>query len=304
MEQQIKQISFAAIHQITPILKNMGNVLLMTDETDTSPVQPDNTFSYPFRLDGIVLLLQGNNEIRVNVNLNEYTITEGSLLTCMPGDILQFIGASDTETPPRVMLISPTLLEEMRIDVSRFAQVLPVRSMSPVIKLDDDERKELCAIYAMLRQEIDHDHYFHRDIIHHLIAAYLYKIASMMVRHKEREGAANGARRHKREQVILQDFIRLVSEHHRSERSLEFYADKLFISPKYLSTIIRRNSERTAKEWIDDYVILEIKHLLRYSNMSVQEISNALNFPNQSFLGKFFKKHTGMSPGTYKTSAV
>jgi len=77
-------------------------------------------------------------------------------------------------------------------------------------------------------------------------------------------------------------------------------ARQLCITPKYLTTLIKRISGKSVSEWIDSYVILEAKTLLKYSNMSVQEIAYYLNFPNQSFFGSYFKRNTGMSPSQYK----
>jgi len=79
-----------------------------------------------------------------------------------------------------------------------------------------------------------------------------------------------------------------------------FYARQLCITPKYLTTLIKRISGKSVSEWIDNYVILEAKTLLKYSNMSVQEIAYYLNFPNQSFFGSYFKRNAGMSPSQYK----
>ena len=79
-----------------------------------------------------------------------------------------------------------------------------------------------------------------------------------------------------------------------------FYARQLCITPKYLTTLIKRISGLSVSEWIDNYVILEAKTLLKYSTMSIQEIAYYLNFPNQSFFGSYFKRNTGMSPSQYK----
>ena len=81
-----------------------------------------------------------------------------------------------------------------------------------------------------------------------------------------------------------------------------FYASLLHITPKYLTTIIKQVSGRSAAEWIDECVILEAKNLLKYSSMSIQQIAYYLNFPNQSFFGTYFKRRTGMSPTEYKQS--
>ena len=79
-----------------------------------------------------------------------------------------------------------------------------------------------------------------------------------------------------------------------------FYARQLCITPKYLTTLIKRISGLSVSEWIDNYVIIEAKTLLKYSTMSIQEIAYYLNFPNQSFFGKYFKNHTGMTPTAYR----
>ena len=67
-----------------------------------------------------------------------------------------------------------------------------------------------------------------------------------------------------------------------------------------MSALIKEVSGRSAAQWIDDYVILEAKSLLKYSDLSIQEIAYRLNFSTQSFFGKYFKQHTGISPGQYK----
>ena len=95
-------------------------------------------------------------------------------------------------------------------------------------------------------------------------------------------------------------FMRLLQENYKRCHNIQFYADRMGLTPKYLSLMIKKVSGRLATEWIDDYVILEAKNLIKYSSMSIQEISYALNFPNQSFFGKYFKRHTGLSPKEYR----
>ena len=94
--------------------------------------------------------------------------------------------------------------------------------------------------------------------------------------------------------------MELVQEHHQRERLIGFYADQLCITPKYLSKLVKENTGRSAGEWIESYVILEARAMLQSPNMSIQQIATALNFPNQSFFGKYFKRVTGMSPKQYR----
>ncbi|HIY46786.1 MAG TPA: helix-turn-helix domain-containing protein [Candidatus Alistipes faecigallinarum] len=106
-----------------------------------------------------------------------------------------------------------------------------------------------------------------------------------------------------RQTELFHRFVSLVHEHCTREREVTFYADRLCISTRYLSTIVRSVAQTTAKEFIDHTVALEIKMLLKSTDLSVQEIAYRLHFPDQSYLGRFFKKHTGESPTEYRNTA-
>lgn len=101
---------------------------------------------------------------------------------------------------------------------------------------------------------------------------------------------------------ISNRFLSLVQEHFRRERFLDFYASKLEITPKHLSRTVKKQTGYTAVEWIERFVILESKVLLKSSNLNIQQIADELNFPSQSFFGKYFKKFTGMSPKEFRNS--
>jgi len=100
--------------------------------------------------------------------------------------------------------------------------------------------------------------------------------------------------------VLVTKFMSLVSEHFKEEHRLEFYANSMHITPKYLSAIVKSVTGRTASQWIDSFLITEAQNLLTTSTMNISEISDGLGFPNQSFFGKYFKHHTGRSPLAYR----
>jgi AraC-like DNA-binding protein len=102
--------------------------------------------------------------------------------------------------------------------------------------------------------------------------------------------------------VLADRFVNLVSEYFAQYRNVGFYADKLCMTPKYLSRVVREVTGRSAPEWIDSYVILEAKNLLKYSGLPIKEVVFKLNFPNQSVFYKFFKARTGMTPSEYRNS--
>jgi len=103
-----------------------------------------------------------------------------------------------------------------------------------------------------------------------------------------------------RKDDIVQRFFTLLFENFREHRELAFYADRLCLSPRYLASIVKQTSGRSPAEWINERVIGEAKQMLNYSGLSVKQIAQQLNFPNQSFFGKYFRHHTGLSPLKYR----
>lgn len=103
-----------------------------------------------------------------------------------------------------------------------------------------------------------------------------------------------------RAKQLFNKFMKLLSAYHTKERSLQFYADKMCLTPKYVSGAIKSFSGKGPLDWINEYVVLEAEMMLRYTKMSVQGIAYALNFPTQSAFGEYFKQQTGMSPREYR----
>ncbi len=101
---------------------------------------------------------------------------------------------------------------------------------------------------------------------------------------------------------VPERFLNLVQKHFKKERFLKFYAEKLDLTPKHLSRTMKNLTGFTAVEWIERYVVLEAKVMLKASNLNIQQISDELNFPSQSFFGKYFKKNVGMSPKEFRNS--
>lgn len=99
-----------------------------------------------------------------------------------------------------------------------------------------------------------------------------------------------------RQEIFFGKFIALLTQYHTQERSVTFYAEKLCITPKYFSTLIKKQTGKSAAQWIDDYVILEAKNLLKFSGMSIQEIAYHLNFSTQSFSGNILSTKPDSPP--------
>lgn len=105
-----------------------------------------------------------------------------------------------------------------------------------------------------------------------------------------------------RNQQIVEAFKELVNVHFKKERSVKFYAEKLFITTKHLTEIVKLETGKTSRFWIDEMVILESKILLSNQSLQVSQIAETLHFPDISTFGKFFKNSTGTSPINYRKS--
>jgi len=103
-----------------------------------------------------------------------------------------------------------------------------------------------------------------------------------------------------RKDEIVRLFLQLMQENYPTHRDVAFYAEKLFLTTRYLSVLVKEKSGKSPQKWIAERVINHAKQRLAYTNTSIKEIAQELNFGNQSFFGKYFKQHTGISPKEFR----
>lgn len=253
-------------------------------------------FEYPHRIDGVALMLCHKGYLTGTVNLSENRLEEGMVAVLHRDHLLLFRSQSD-DFEASVIVLSSQLIQEFHIDLTETIPLFMYMKDHPLVKMNEEESNVLHKMYGALRSElIATEEQYRVVIVQRLLEAFLYKILSVYRRHAPEMNVHRG----RREEFFVQ-FMSLLTKYHKQERSMGFYADQLHITPKYLSSVIKEVSGRSAAEWIDRYVILEAKALLRYSGLSIQEIAYELNFSTQSFFGKYFKHHTGMSPSEYKS---
>lgn len=298
MEHEISNVSIARIRKINSALKGIDDNFIMDRTEHYIPENINPIFKYPLRLDGIVIAIREKGTSQVSINLREYEVKENDLVICAPGDILQSTLSQGTYLS-QVFLISSDFLREMYINLNSFMPFFVSLKENPLFHLTNEDVKELTAFYLLIEEVVDSNDYFRTEVVKRLMGGYLYKIGSILHK-KQPEYTLDNPKAQKREEVLFKQFISLLSEHRCKERRVDFYAEQLYLSPKHFSTAVKKVSGKTAGEWIDEYVILEAKSLLKYSTMSIQEVAYYMNFPNPSFFGKYFKHHTGMTPSEYK----
>jgi len=255
-------------------------------------------FRVPSRLNALIIGVGAEGETSLTSNLQEFRLKKDSLFIFSPKHILQV--QSNNRFKAHLIVIAPDFLKRINIDTKRMMPLFLQFGSLPCMELTHAESQSLRSFISMVEQELKGSETdFSSEIIGGLIAATIYKVGDILT-HYLTEHPEVDSPIHNRAEEYFRQFTELLGEHYKHERSVGFYARQLCITPKYLTTLIKRISGKSVSEWIDNYVILEAKTLLKYSNMSVQEIAYYLNFPNQSFFGSYFKRNAGMSPSQYK----
>ena len=255
-------------------------------------------FRFPSRLNALIIGVGTEGETSLTSNLQEFRLKKDSLFIFSPKHILQV--QSNNRFKAHLIVIAPDFLKRINIDTKRMMPLFLQFGSLPCMELTHAESQSLRSFISMVEQELKGSETdFSSEIIGGLIAATIYKVGDILT-HYLTEHPEVDSPIHNRAEEYFRQFTELLGEHYKHERSVGFYARQLCITPKYLTTLIKRISGKSVSEWIDNYVILEAKTLLKYSNMSVHEIAYYLNFPNQSFFGSYFKRNAGMSPSQYK----
>ncbi len=255
-------------------------------------------FRFPCRIDAFIIGVGTEGETSVSFNLHEFRLKKDSMFIFTPKNILQV--NSQQYFKADVIAISPDFMRRINIDIKNMMPLFLKFVENPTLALTPEESRSMRGMLAQIERETrGPETHFSFDIVSGLIAATIYKVGDIMY-HYLAEHPEEQNNSHNRAEEYFKQFTHLLGEHFREERSVGFYARQLCITPKYLTTLIKRISGQSVSEWIDNYVILEAKTLLKYSTMSIQEIAYYLNFPNQSFFGSYFKRNTGMSPSQYK----
>ena len=186
-------------------------------------------------------------------------------------------------------------------NINKYGEVslsdLPYLKRHPIMHLTDDDVKLLDDYFQLLcRRMRDPSPVLYSNIVRSLVSTMMLEILSMMRRQEPENTVTTGVYR----QRLANEFMRLVEQSDGRIRKVDDFANQLNITPKYLSTLLKETMNRRPSEMIHFYTLKAIEHRLRYTDMTMQEIANDLNFANASFFGKYFKEHAGMTPMDFR----
>lgn len=268
-----------------------------------SEMLPSSFMNNVFRFKGLTFLLGMKGMSGISINLNHYDINSNSIILFGPETIVSPEGYVQGDFDCSALFISIDFMRDVNFDLNVINYHSLKETSSPVHHLTDDEMKLIGNYLHLLHRTASSgtESVYVKSIARNLVAALVYQVLDIIMR-KKTPGEKAAVVTHSRKSHYVREFMQAVGQNYKKERSVGFYADKLYISPKYLSLLIKEATGRSASAWIDDYVMLEAKNLLRFSGKNIQQIAYELNFTNQSSFGKYFKNLAGMSPSEFQRS--
>lgn len=262
---------------------------------DSSQKPEHISFNHPFTFDGIIFGICLKGSSRIKINFKEYEITKNSIFTILPNQILEPVDRTD-DFFVEVLLFSFDFISGLALP--KDFDVITNIAKQPSVTIDEKDMQDLIGFHSFIVKAYNRNDYFREDITKSLLQVLLTIIGAIYAEKKE-EGTVKPTNR---SEEIAEQFVKLLMEHHKTERSASFYADKMCITTKYLSGVLKKITGKPINILINHAVIIEAKMLLKSTNKTVLQISEELNFPNPSFFGRFFKQYAGMTPVEYRES--
>lgn len=261
-----------------------------------------NPLCKPCRFDGFMIFYCVNGTMKMSVNLTEVELASGMIYMNIPGNIVclnEIVGDPDQEIRVLCMALTKEFFQGLNVEICKLFNEGISMLEKPCMQLSEKDFQLADNLIRYIINLLQTEVSYKKEAILSALSSLFYILLGAWTSEAS-EGAPSVLSN--RSKVIFDKFMRLVMDYHTQHRNVGFYAEKLCLTPKYLSKIIKTATGRSAPEWIDSYVILEAKNLLKHSTTPIKEIVFKLNFPNQSVFYKFFKAHTGMTPTEYRNS--
>ncbi len=253
--------------------------------------------NFPLRINAFVFFVCTKGSINVTINLKEWNVVQNTYVASLPENVIGLNCLSD-DFEGVVILFSLEYLRKISVDLKNVLPYYTYVRNNPCFTVSDEKVSTITRFYDLLYDSlIDEKSKRRDDIIKGLVISIISKIADDV----DGISSTGTSFQIKSKEYYFLCFIDLLLKHFRKEHHVGFYADKLALSPKYLSSIIRKTSGSSAPQWINDYIVVEAKTLLKSSDMNINQIADYLYFPNPSFFSKYFKQHTGLTPKEYRS---
>ena len=265
----------------------IGTDVMLVDNANSSNIQ--KLYTEPFKVDMTMAIIYKKGTTRTRINMVEYNIVAPCVIIVVNDSVYQPLESSD-DLICKAIVMSRSFSNSLFTNFGDYKPIYNMIVSNPVVFMDNETNVFDFFYDAMLNLIRSPYREFALESARHLTLAMFYGYCAA------RQGVMNNNKVASRQEAICSEFIDVLSHNYKEQREVSFYADRLCITPKYLSQIVKDNTGKTALELIEDYVIEESKAMLISTTMTIQQISDELHFPSQSVFGKYFKRVTGLSP--------
>ena len=245
----------------------------------------------PFRFDDLRWGFVNSGEADVVINLQPYHVKVGDMFFIGTDSILEFNGMADDFNLQALVITTDLLNGWMN---GHIPDCMQVKMTQFRIESSTEEQALLLKLFDTLWNAV-HLTGDRSNVTGGVVNALVRFYESLFLKYSQNE-----EHQLSRERMIFQQFIKLVNQANGTQRRLGYYAQQMHLTQRYVGTVVKQVSDVTAKEWIDRSTIMRIKVLLRHSDMQITQIASLLNFVNDSFFNKYFKRITGLTPNEYR----
>lgn len=250
------------------------------------------------RMDMYLIMVCTRGRVQADINGTTRTLAEHQLLISLPNDVIDnYMFSPDFDGV--VMCLSRRIVAESIVTADLIERGFQLRN-NPVKQLSADDMEILMhygKIFEIKLRQTGRKLY-RKEIMVSLVKSAIYGLISTLESASQTSAEAAGT--HTQANYMFQRFMMLLSNCSVKPRSVGWYAGQLCVTPKYLSSLCRKVSGRTALEWIQEYVDADVTRWLKHSGKSIKEIAYLLGFPSISFFGKYCRKRFGLSPTLYR----
>ena len=275
--------------------KRISTPFTYIDSSEYDSLINQDNLPYALRRGGIFICLGGEGEVIINEH--KYHLSRNTMCVAFPGTIIQ---AFDTEEKFKsyTLVIDIDFLRELNIPSPNSVH-MSIKE-HPCVILTDEQLSSIMGVCEMMHNKDKRSsHPYHKQINSLMLTLLCYELAGVYMRN-----AAVKRQPCSRQDMVFRRFMSLLATDITISREVQYYADKLDISPKYLTIITRQLSSYSASDWIIRTAITNAKALLATTTLTVQQVGERLNFPNPSFFGQYFLRHTGMTPREFRHSKL
>lgn len=291
--------------QIINIEDFKGTPLLL-DYADEDFIVADCLENLPYeskmvRLNFFLIVVCMEGRIELYINGKPYLLEAHKCLIVLPTMIISRIMTSPNHKVGMIGISTRFLQRSIKKEKDT-GHIFTYLYNNPILDANEEEHDKNFLYYSELILSHIHkpSHRYNKDILRSLITATFYEMLAKIYQYANNDSI-------KKEEItqsgeLFRHFMAAVSGDGGMHRSVNYYADRLCYSPKYVSSVVKKISGRTASSWINEHAIEQIKYQLKHSDKSIKEIAEYFDFPTQSFFGKYVKAHIGMSPASYRRS--